>query len=166
VTRRIALVVLAALTLACACSSGKSDNLVLDGRPRRPDDEGVATTITRSSIVLDGARRYGVSAHLRSFSTYTLALQPVLDRVGQYVQVGLDHHDVVWLAGVGAVVATNPPEVIYTGRVVTIDRGRIVFRDGTTFRWGTGLTRPHRDQTVRVTIDPTAHVVRTAQTIT
>ena len=54
--RRLSLLLLAgALTLA-GCARSDSHRLVLDGRPRPPDAEGVVEKISFDSVTLDGGR--------------------------------------------------------------------------------------------------------------
>ncbi|HEV7689100.1 MAG TPA: hypothetical protein VGQ80_21155, partial [Acidimicrobiia bacterium] len=94
------LLVAGALVLA-GCANSSSHRLVLDGRPRYPDVEGVVDQISFEQITLDGGRTYGVQKDLQSFSTYDLAAVPMLQRRGQYVQLGLNGKKVAWLAGIG-----------------------------------------------------------------
>jgi hypothetical protein len=132
--------------------------LRLDGTPRLPDDEGVATSLSRRSITLDGTRTYEVSDQLRSFSTYTLALEPMIGRKGQYVQVGLDGDTMVWMAGVAQVLEVDGERsVYYTGRYVRTVEGRLVFRDGTTIAPGAGVKAPPPNRDVTVRIDAKTH---------
>jgi nucleoid-associated protein YgaU len=129
------------LTVSACGGGGGGGDIKLDGSPRVPDDEGVATEVTRERITLDGDRTYDVSDRLRSFSTYTLKLEPMLNRKGQYVQVGLDGDTVVWMAGVAAVVQTaQGPSVFYVGDLEEIDDGRAVFADGTVLRTAEGVS--------------------------
>lgn len=149
---------------ACGRGGGGEPVVRLDGSPRVPDDEGVATSLSHTSITLDGSRTYPVSERLVSFSTYTGAIEPMITRKGQYVQIGLDEEDgkkaMVWMAGIAQVLATAQPAVYYTGIYVrTIEGGkRAVFRDGTVIRLSPGVTVPDKAGTgVIVRIDPASH---------
>jgi hypothetical protein len=152
------LVVLAAATAGACAGRSSERELHLDGRPRIPDDEGVATSLSADEITLDGKRTYEVSDELRSFSTYTLALEPMLGRKGQYVQVGLDGDTVVWMAGIAQVLdVRGDPSVYYTGRFARTIDGRFAFVDGTTFAPTKGLRAPARQRDVTVRIDARRH---------
>lgn len=158
--RRLLAIVLAvggfAVGTSCSADSGSSPALVrLDGTARVPDDEGVATDLTRDRITLDGKRTYRVSDELRAFSTYTRELEPMLGRKGQYVQVGLDGDEMVWMAGVARVVEVDgAPAVFYTGRFREELEGRFVFADGTTFAPAKSVPTPGTRSEVTVRIDP------------
>jgi hypothetical protein len=134
---------------------------VLDGRPRFPDAEGIATSISHTEIVLDGGRRFGVAEGFKSFSTYTLALEPMVGREGDYVQLGVDGDDAVWMAGIGGVLHTAPPKVLYEGRLERVESRRAVFRDGTVLRLGPGVSVPPNAAVVVAEIDPSRHLVVT-----
>ena len=126
----------------------------LDGSPRIPDDEGVATGLDRDSITLDGARTYRVSDELRSFSTYTGELEPMLGRKSQYVQIGVRGDEMVWMAGIAEVVDVDGvPSVFYTGRFVSSSGGRFVFADGSTFEPAPGVEAPGTERPVTVRIE-------------
>jgi hypothetical protein len=155
--RRLAAAALVAVLAACG---GSPPTVKLDGSPRFPDDEGVATTVELDRIVLDGTRTYGVSRDLRSFSTYDMRLEPMLNRRGHYVHVGLEDRRVVWMAGIAAVLAGDPPRVFYSGRLKALDKGRAIFADGTVLTLQPGLASPVRDGFVQVEIDARAHRVR------
>ena len=155
--------VLAAMALLTACSRGDaSSDLVLDGRPRPPDAEGVVEKISFEEITLDGGRTYEVSKELQSFSTYDLAAVPMLHRLGQYVHLGLDGKQVVWMAGIGVVVRTSgaPPVVYYNGHLLRREGRRANFRDGTVLQLAEGVTAPVETGLVRAEIDPAHHEVR------
>jgi hypothetical protein len=158
------MVSIAFVPAACGRGGGGQPVVRLDGSPRVPDDEGVATALSHTSITLDGARTYPVSERLVSFSTYTGAIEPMITRKGQYVQIGLDEEDgkkvMVWMAGVAQVLATAQPAVYYTGTYVrTIEGGkRAVFRDGTVIRLSPDVTVRGKSGTgVIVRIDPATH---------
>ena len=155
----IALLVLALVGGACDRGGDDHGDLVLDGRPRVPDAEGVVAEVSFTELELEGGATYRITRDLRCFSTYTLAPVPLLGRKGQYVQLGLDGDRVAWLASVGGVVNQDPPAVYYTGNLVKVDEGRAVFRDGTVFRLGDGVDAPEPGF-VQVAIDPTAGEVR------
>lgn len=155
-----ACVLLAATVFVAACGGGGVKPIALDGSPRFPDAEGVVTSVTVRQLTLDGGRVYDVSKKLQSFSTYTLETVSLLQRKGQYVQVGLHGRTVVWIGTIGAPLPQNPPVVYYLGTLVKVDQGRLVFRDGTVLRLGPSVTTPTKSGLVRVEIDPSQHVVR------
>lgn len=162
--RRLAVVTVALLVVVPgfgACSRARRPApLRLDGSPRVPDDEGVATALSFDRITLDGKRTYKVSRDLRAFSTYTLALEPMLGRKGQYVQVGLDGDTMIWMAGVARIlVEEGRPVVYYRGRFLRrVDR-RLVFEDGTTFAVAPSVSAPAKPREVTVRIDARTHRV-------
>jgi hypothetical protein len=143
-------------------AGGAGHRLVLDGRPRYPDAEGVVERVSFERITLDGGRSYGVRKDLQSFSTYDLAAFPMLGRQGQYVQLGLDGQKAAWMAGIGVVVRRPgaPPVVYYNGVVVRRDGDRLIFRDGTVLRLGRGVTVPATHGMVRAELDPAVHTVQ------
>jgi len=144
------------MMLAACSRGGDGHRLVLDGRPRLPDAEGVVEDISFTRITLDGGRSYPVSKTLQSFSTYDLAAVPMLQRQGQYVQLGLDGHTVAWMAGIGVVVRPRgqAPVVFYNGFLLRVEGRRAVFRDGTVLRLAEGVTAPVTGALVRAEIDP------------
>lgn len=155
---RLAVLVLAGLLAGC---SGGGDRLVLDGRPRYPDAEGVVSVVTLERLTLDGGRSWPLRRDLQSFSTYDLGATPVLQRQGQYVHVGLRGKEVAWVAGIGVVVAVERPVVFYNGHLLRVDgKRRAVFRDGTVLRLAGGVRSPSPEGPVRAEIDPAAHRVR------
>jgi hypothetical protein len=158
-TLRPAVLLLTAALLA-GCSGGDGDRLVLDGRPRHPDAEGVVTAVSRERITLDGDRSWPLRRDLQSFSTYDLGATPILGRQGQYVQVGLRHKEAAWVAGIGVVVPAQPPVVFYNGHLLKIEKGRAIFRDGTVLRLAGGVRSPVPEGPVRAEIDPAKHRVR------
>lgn len=158
------LVVCSAL-VSCGGSGGPR-HVVLDGRPRYPDAEGVVTSVSRSRITLDGGRTYKVSADLESFSTYDLQPISLFQRDKQYVQIGVHGGAVTWLAGIGAVVRIpgQAPFVSYVGRLKAIDSDhRAIFFDGTVLRLAAGVQATPGGGPGRVLIDPDRHVVRTVE---
>jgi hypothetical protein len=158
---RVVAALLLVVVLAGACAKDEGPVVVLDGRARRPDAEGVVDQVSRSQLTLDG-HRYAVSAKLQAFSTYTLQAVPVLARRHQYVQVGLDGDTVEWLAAYGAVVRAPgaEPTVYYTGVFRRMEGGRAVFRDGSSLRLAGGIAVPRAGTRVRADIDPERHEVR------
>lgn len=154
----------AALTAAMAvggCGGGGGDDgLVLDGSPRVPDDEGVATALDRQGLTLDGERTYELSDELASFSTSTLAAEPFIQRRGQYVQVGLAGDTVVWMAGFAAVLpVAGTDSVFYTGTYENQVEGRATFADGTTLRVADGVQPLEPGTEVQAQIDATTHEI-------
>lgn len=140
---------------ACA-GDPKGPAVRLDGSPRIPDVEGVATHVSLSEIRIAG-RRLRVGRSLQSFSTYDGSPAPILDREGQYVQAGVKGDVVEWLAGIGVVV--RPAGVVYfIGDLVGVQNGRAVFRDGTTLAVAKGVRATGRRR-VRVEIDAARRVV-------
>lgn len=161
--RRFVVIVLALMAVSVVGCSGGDDGpaVVLDGRARRPDAEGVVRQVSHSQITVD-ERRYRVSRTLQAFSTYTLEAVPIVGRRSQYVQLGLDGDEVVWLAAFGAVVRPPgaDPAVYYTGVFRRVERRRAVFRDGSTVLLGPGVDAPAPGTRVRVEIDPVRHRAR------
>jgi hypothetical protein len=153
--------ILVSVLLAAGCTRGGHDRLVLDGRPRIPDVEGVVEQISFERVTLDGDRSFAVEKDLQSFSTYDLAAVPMLHRLGQYVQLGLNGKKVDWMAGIGVVVrGTAPPVVYYNGVLLRVDGDRAIFRDGTVLRLADGVTTPVENGMVRAEIDPAVHRVK------
>ncbi len=166
--RRLGAAVLTMLVLLSVSSCSSDDGpeadvgavVRLDGSARIPDDEGIATALSRDSITLDGKRTYEVSDDLRSFSTYTRELEPMIGRLGQYVQIGVDDDTMVWMGGVARVVEGDTgPSVFYTGRFREVTVGRFVFTDGTTFAPGKSVKAPPTTANVTVRIDVESHLI-------
>ncbi len=154
------LLVAGALLLG-GCTKSDSKQLVLDGRPRVPDVEGVVEQVSFEQVALDGGRSYEVRKDLQSFSTYDLAAVPMLQRSGQYVHLGLDGKKVAWMAMIGEVVrGAGAPVVYYNGFLVRLDGDRAVFRDGTVLQLADGVTSPVETGLVRAELDPALHRVR------
>jgi hypothetical protein len=161
VSSRVSFLLVAGALVLAGCAKSSSHRLVLDGRPRYADVEGVVDQISFEQITLDGGRTYGVQQDLQSFSTYDLAAVPMLHRRGQYVQLGLNGKKVAWLAGIGVVVrGAGPPVVYYNGTLLRRDGDRAVFRDGTVLRLAAGVTPPVEQGLVRAELDPVLHTVR------
>ena len=155
------LILLAGALVLAGCAKSDSHRLVLDGRPRPPDAEGVVEKISFESVTLDGGRTFEVRKDLQSFSTYDLAAVPMLQRLGQYVQLGLDGKKVAWMAMIGGVVRGGAaPVVYYNGVLVRTDGDRATFRDGTVLQLAAGVTSPVETGFVRAELDPAVHRVR------
>ncbi len=150
-------------SLGAACSAGASTGstavtwVPLDGSPRHPSDAGVLTALDDefASLVLDGETRYRVSRTVQSFAGPDGSTQPLRSRIGQYVQIGVEAGEVVWVAGIGAVVRVpgQPEQVLYMGRVVEIDGDEITLLDGTVLQLAAGKSiegKPTRDAPVTV----------------
>jgi len=154
------LLVVGAILLA-GCARSDTDRLVLDGRPRPPDAEGVVEKISFESVTLDGGRTFEVRKDLQSFSTYDLAAVPMIHRLGQYVQLGLRDEKVAWMAMIGGVVeAGASPVVYYNGVLLRLEGDRAIFRDGTVLRLADGVASPVESGFVRAELDPSLHRVR------
>jgi hypothetical protein len=161
VSSRVSFLLVAGALVLAGCAKSSNHRLVLDGRPRYPDVEGVVDQISFEQITLDGGRTYGVQKDLQSFSTYDLAAVPMLQRRGQYVQLGLNGKKVAWLAGIGVVVrGAGPPVVYYNGTLVRREGDRAIFRDGTVLRLAAGVNPPVEHGLVRAELDPALHTVR------
>ena len=159
--RPLSLLLLAGALPLVGCSKGDDGRLVLDGRPRIPDAEGVVEQVSFEKVTLDGGRSYGVRKDLQSFSTYDLAAVPMLQRSGQYVHLGLDGKKVAWMAMIGAVVEGGAaPVVYYNGVLLRLEDDRAIFRDGTVLQLADGVTSPVETGFVRAELDPALHRVR------
>lgn len=161
VPRSLVLVIGALALLGGGCGHGAAPRVVLDGRPRVPDVEGVVERVSFTSLELDGGRRYTITRDLQCFSTSTMQAVPLLDRQDQYVQAGVEGRRVVWLAAIGAVVPGTPRAVYYRGELVRVDSASAVFRDGTVLRLTPGVRGgwARRRGSVLARIDPDRHVV-------
>jgi hypothetical protein len=161
VVRRLSLLLLAGALTVAGCAKGDGHRLVLDGRPRPPDAEGVVEKISFESVTLDGGRTFQVRKDLQSFSTYDLAAVPMLHRLGQYVQLGLRDKKVAWMAMIGEVVqGAGAPVVYYNGVLLRLEGDRAIFRDGTVLQLADGVTSPVDTGFVRAELDPSLHRVR------
>ena len=152
----------ALLLTSCAKDSPEPSRpvVLLDGSPRFPDDQGVATGMTAEEITLDGERTYRVSGDLRSFSTSTRDLEPYRKRQGQYVLVGTDGDEVVWIGAVAGVVTRGGvSSTYYTGRLVERRGDDLIFEDGTVLDAGPELTQLELPAFLRVRIDVERHEV-------
>lgn len=114
-----------------------------------------------STITLDGDRTYGVQPDVQSFSSLDGSVQQLLQRKGQYVQVGLKGNNVRWIAGIAALVHTagKAPVLYYSGNLTAVRRGKVIFEDGTVLTLADGVEPPAGALRVRATVDPSAHVV-------
>jgi hypothetical protein len=166
--RRTTAVVLLAVTVLAgsACESGSGTDvdvepaIELDGSPRFPDDQGIATDMTVDEITLDGARTYPVSPRLQSFSTSTMELEPFRKRRGQYILVGLEGGEIVWVGAVAGVVRhRDGASVYYTGTLIDRRERDLIFDDGTVLRAAVELDVPVLPVAVRARIDAAAHEV-------
>jgi hypothetical protein len=156
-----ALLAFALALSAGACSRNDSEPRVvvdLDGSARVPDAEGVVRDVDRHHIVLDGGRSYPLSPDLQSFHSKTRAAISVLQRKGEYVQVGVDDGTVVWVAAIGAVVPLDRPTVFYQATITRIADGRVTFDDGTVLRLAPGVDADE-GRLVRAELDPATRQV-------
>jgi hypothetical protein len=157
-TALLVLLVLPVLLAGGCRSSSTSAQVALDGTPRRPTDQGIATKVSRSSLTLDGARTYKVSPGLQSFSTYSLATTPLAEKQGQYVEIGARGGTVYWIASIADVLGGKT--VYYTGRLRRIEKsGDAVFADGTVLRLAPSVRRSSLRGQVVARIDAPAHEV-------
>jgi hypothetical protein len=165
VLRRAALVLAVAALGLAGCGGdddgdgGASGFVELDGTPRRADDAGVLTEVAEdfSSLTLDGDRRFDIHEELTSFAAADGSIQPVGRYVGNYVQVGLDDDGdtVQWLGSIASIVDTadQPPVAYFTGVLVDVDDGRLVFRSGTVLEAANSVETPDVPASVVATID-------------
>ncbi len=162
--RRWALVVVALLLGGACRSSAPAPNVVLDGRPRYADDEGVVTALNTRAVVLDNQRTYAISPKLRAFASSTLQPVTLSGRTGQYVQVGLAKKTVVWVATFSAVIQLqgSPRLAFHLGTLARVDaRHRAFFRDGTVLRTELAALPPEKlPVRVRADIDVDRHRIR------
>lgn len=159
--RAVALATGVALALVAACGSGGGgeSGLVLDGSPRLPDAEGIAS-IARPDLIEVAGTRYEVSPDLVVFSTHDLSLTPLVRWEGSYVQVGLDGDKVVWLAGVAGIISGDPPLAQLSARVEAVDGDRVVLEGGTVVTLGKGIDPLPAGSFVIVRLDPISGRVR------
>lgn len=154
----VGVAIAAFLSLAVSCGGQES---VLEQGARFPDDEGVATEVTLERIEVDGKRAYRVADRIESFTTRSHEVTPLLFWKGKYVHLGLnDADEIVWVAGIGAVVKAEPSYTIYTGIFERLDRERrrAVFEDGTTLKLDDQVELPNPGTDSVATIDPAKHV--------
>lgn len=148
----------AVLTTACGGGDGEAA-IKLDGSPRAPSDAGVVEEVSKERITIDD-EEYAVSDRLLAFSTTTLEAVPLLQRKGQYVQVGLEDDEVVWLASIGAVVAEPEPAVYYFGTVKRQSGRLVTFRDGTILELAPDVPKLEAGSRLQAEIDPSSDLVR------
>ena len=160
-------VAVAALTLvlAVACSKGApAPDIVLDGRPHAPGDEGVLSALTERTLSLDSRRDYRLSPKAKAFAAASLQKVPLGGRLGQYVQVGLVKKTVVWIATFSAVVQLpgKPPVAFHIATLKQVDaERRAVFADGTVLRLDSTVELPATlPAMVRAAIDVATHSIR------
>lgn len=125
---------------ACGHNSGSGPGSVLDGRPRLPSVEGVATSAGRDGVTVAG-RRFAVDPRLESFSPYDGGPVPLVSWRGQYVQAGVRKGRVVWISGFGPPLGA-PATITFTGRTTGVVDGRLRFAGGVTLRVAHGLQAP------------------------
>lgn len=120
--------------------------VALDGSARAADDQGVVTDIDPAfaNLTIDGERVYEIHPEVQSFASADGSTQPLRNRRGQYVHVGLDGDTVIWVAGIGAVIRVDgqPENVLYLGRVASYDGDEIVLEDGTVLAAAAELALP------------------------
>lgn len=156
-------IALLGLCVLLAVSCGRSDSqTILDDGPRVPDAEGVVDEIQAGFVRLQGNEPYRISTAVESFTSRGHEVTALLSWKGKYVHLGLDDEKrVVWIAGIGVVVRPQNAEasVLYAGVFERVDRGRAVFRDGTTLKLDRGVRSPRKGAEVGVSIDPERKVV-------
>ena len=147
--------------LVAGCTKDAPEGVILDGRPRIPDDEGIVTGVSTKRITVDSERSYAVSPRLQAFSSSTLEAVPLVQRRDQYVHLGLRGDTVVWLASISAVVHLNEPAAFHIGKLKSIDeRRRLVFADGTVLPLAGDVDLPPVGRRVTAEIDPVVGHVR------
>ena len=158
--RTLAAIALLALAGCIGCQRSTPTRVALDGSPRFGNDEGVATRVTRSRIVIDDKRAYRVAPRFVSFSTFTARPEPMRQRLHQYVLVGHHGRTIDWMAGVSTVIGTDKPQAFYQGRLLRVDdKHRMIFRDGTVLQLARNVAAPKRNQPASVIIDARRHTV-------
>jgi hypothetical protein len=160
-------VAIAALTvgLAVACSKGApGPDLVLDGRPHIPSDEGILSALSEHRLSLDSSRDYALSPKAVAFAALSLQKVPLGGRISQYVQVGLVGKTVVWVATFSAVIQLpgKPRVAFHIGTLKRIDeQHRAVFADGAVLRLDPAVVAPGPVPIrVRAEIDVASHSIR------
>jgi hypothetical protein len=139
------------LVVAPACGDGEADvadstpYVELDGSPRHPDAEGILVAVDADfvDLTLDGDRTYKVAEDLQCFSTQDGATVPLLQRVGEYVHVGIEGDTVVWVASIADIVDLPDRDLVhYVGTAVDLIDGALVFADGTVLETDPKLDLP------------------------
>ncbi|MBA3655409.1 MAG: hypothetical protein H0W70_14595 [Actinobacteria bacterium] len=145
-------------------SNTSSPRLVLDGRPRYADDQGVVTTLDSQHIVLDGKRSHRLTDKVRVFATATMEPVPLSGRLGQYVQLGLKGDTIAWVATFTAIVQLpgTPRLAFHIGTLERVDaKRRAIFRDGTVLALDEEAAAPPSVPVkVRADIDVDLHRIR------
>ena len=148
------------LALLVGCSGDDAPDFALDGSLRVPDDEGIVTDVDLESVTLDDERTYDVERDLASFSAIDLSTVPLLFTEGQYVQVGVDGDTLVWIGAIARPLATDPPTVLYAGKIDAARRNTAEFANGTVLQLDASIDlTPRVGDEVRVTIDPDRKVI-------
>ena len=136
------------LVLAAACTKAvPAPDIVLDGRPHVPSDQGILSALTERTLSLDGARHYALSSKAVAFAAASLQHVPLGGRTGQYVQVGVKQRAVVWIATFSAVVQLRgrPPEAFHIATLKRVDgQRRAIFADVTVQMMADGVEPPSR----------------------
>ncbi len=166
----VGLVALAALLSlgGAACGGGDDDGapelfVPLDGSPRVPDAEGVLVEVADdfTSLTLDDDRTYDVHEDLQSFAAGDGSLQPVGRYEGNYVQVGIQDGEVVWLGSIASVVRVpGDPDLAYvTGSLRSAEDGRLVLDSGIVLAAADDLDLPDLPTAAVLTIDVASRTV-------
>jgi hypothetical protein len=160
----LAAVVVACTLLLGGCAGGGASHhakaVVLDGRPRYPDDEGLLKAVNTKELRIDG-RRYQVSQNIQAFSSSTTETVSLLSRLGQYAQVGVNGKKVVWIAmySAAAELPGRPKLAFHVGTLVRVDKGRGIFKDGSVLKLGSSQAPANLPASVRAEIDVARHRV-------
>jgi hypothetical protein len=147
-----------------ACRSTKTHHsraVVLDGRPRYPDDEGVLRGLTRRELVLD-ERHYKVTENLQAFSASTMETVGLGNRLSQYAQIGVNGKTAVWIAMYSAVAQLpgRPALAFHIGTLSRVAKDRVVFKDGSVLKLRHNSRTPAQPgAVVRAEIDVKRHRV-------
>lgn len=147
----------AALAVLLAACGAREEGSAAD-RTRIPDAEGVVVDVAPDRMRLDGDRVFRLDPRVESFTARGHAPTALARWKERYVHIGLDEQrEVVWVSGIGIVVKSDPPVVLYTGEIERVSKGRVFFRDGTVLR--TRLAVSARGEAV-ATIDPKSHLIK------
>jgi len=150
----------AALVLLASCGrGGDDDGFALDGSRRVPDDEGIVTAVDLESVTLDDERTYDVDRGLASFSAIDLSTVPLLFTEGQYVQVGTDGDDLVWLSTFAKPLGGDRPLVLFAGEVERVEDGEVEFDNGTVLRLDDAVDADALTGEVQLALDPRSKTV-------
>lgn len=164
---RVAALALATVVAGCSGGDGEGTDaaVVLDGSPRVADDTGRLVEVAEdfSTLTLEdaaGARTYELHPAFVSFSALDASVQPLLRWRNQYVQVGLDGDEAVWLGGLAAVVDVPGAEPLayFTDVLVESDGESATFRSGTVLPLAAGVAPPSAPPVpVVATVDVETH---------